>query len=116
MAHLAIARDIVVPHYEWYITCLNGGGNVVCGGNPDLWLLEKKSDDCRVHADGRSTSELHTLSARTENPRPVASPVTGQTECSAALHTQPAVRALDLSLLLLLLFFFSTPQTKKNLY
>ena len=48
----------------------------------------------------------YTLLARTENPRPVASPVTGQTDCSTALHTQPAVRALGLSLLLL--FFWYT--------
>lgn len=56
----------------------------------------------------------YTLLERTENPRPVASPVTGQTDCSPALHTQPAVRALEVSLLLLL--FLGTPQTKTNLY
>jgi len=50
---------------EWKAhTCLNGGTSVVCGGNPDLWLLEKKRDDCRVHADGRSTCKLHTDSAQ----------------------------------------------------
>jgi len=79
----------------------------VCG----CWRRNAMTAAC-MRTDGPLAN--YTLLERTENPRPVASPVTGQTDCSPALHTQPAIRALDLSLLLP--FFLGTPQTKTNLY
>lgn len=42
------------------LTCLNGGNSAICGGGgPDLWLLKKKGDDSRVHADGPLENHTH---------------------------------------------------------
>lgn len=82
--------------FRWF-TCLNGGSSEVCGGEADFRLL----DD--MHTGG-SSWEPHTHThthwqwAGSANPRAGATVVTGWTDCSPALHTQPVVRALGLSL------------------